>query len=126
MSFQIVRGAETRETVTPSAVMTTLASPTVGGTSRLSLWQVALEAGAAGPVHIIDSEQVWTLLRGNVRCTIEGSAQVLLPGDTIRLAGGVERQFVASESSRFMVCGECGAKAWVANGAPAVTPPWIA
>lgn len=126
MTFHIVRAAEARETVTPSAIMTTLASPSVGGTTRFSLWQVALEAGAAGPVHVIDSEQIWNLVSGAVTCDIAGEIHTLQPGDTLRVAGGVVRQFIASDAARFVVCGESTARAWVPGGADPVTPPWIA
>ena len=41
-----VRAGENRRTETPNATMTTLASPTLGSTAGLSMWQVEMAAGA--------------------------------------------------------------------------------
>ena len=38
--IDVVRAADTRRTETPNATMTTLASPTLGASGGLSLWQV--------------------------------------------------------------------------------------
>jgi quercetin dioxygenase-like cupin family protein len=60
-----------RVTETPNAVMTTYASPTLGST-ELSVWRVEMKASAQGPVHVMDSEQVWTGLSGHARASVPG------------------------------------------------------
>ena len=62
-----VRSGQARRTETPNAVMTTFASPTQGASRELSLWQVDMRAGQAGPEHVFDSEQVWHMLDGTAR-----------------------------------------------------------
>ncbi|HYJ13442.1 MAG TPA: cupin domain-containing protein [Thermomicrobiales bacterium] len=124
--FQTIRATEVRKTVTPNAVMTTLASPTLSGTTHHCLWQVEFEPRASGPHHSMDSEQIWYLESGLVRCEI-GEEEVLLgPGDVIRLAGGVVRRFHAVEASTFIVCGEPGARAATPTTTDGVIPAWIA
>ena len=61
MGRVITRNA-TRETVTPNASMTTLASPTVGGTDGRSLWRVEMTRGACGPLHECNVELIWAVL----------------------------------------------------------------
>ena len=70
--IKVVRNANIRRTQTPNATMTTLASPTLGATEGLSLWKVEMAAGASGPRHVFDSEQLWTVQAGRRR----GSARV--------------------------------------------------
>ncbi|WP_157186849.1 hypothetical protein [Nocardia jiangxiensis] len=62
----VIRTTERRRSETPAGVMTTLASPTVGDTAGLSMWQVDMTAGASGPLHVFDSEQIWTVLDGEL------------------------------------------------------------
>jgi hypothetical protein len=54
----VVKRADARITSTPNATMTTLASPTLGATDGRSLWVVDMTAGATGPMHIFDTEQI--------------------------------------------------------------------
>src|SRR5215469_9563384 len=64
----VIRHADSRRTETPNALMTTLASPTQGGAGH-SVWRVDMRPSQAGPLHAIDTEQVWTVLDGGA--TIE-------------------------------------------------------
>ena len=50
MSLSIVRGKSMRRSETPNAVMTTLASPTQGGTKTVSAWRIVMQPGQQGPV----------------------------------------------------------------------------
>jgi quercetin dioxygenase-like cupin family protein len=100
-----VRNSEVRRTETPNAVMTTLASPSQGPTTALSLWQVAMTAGQRGPSHVFDSEQVWHVLAGKVDIAADGQVVSLVSGDTVVLAAGTERQVRAVTDTQLMVCG---------------------
>lgn len=44
----VIRKSERRRTETPNAVMTTHASPTLGESSELSMWQVQMKEGNPG------------------------------------------------------------------------------
>ncbi|MDL5158432.1 cupin domain-containing protein [Actinomycetospora termitidis] len=122
----VVRRADTRRTETPNAVMTTYASPTLGGSTQ-ALWQVEMMPGAAGPRHTMDVEQVWTVLRGRATVEVSEEAYDLGPGDSIVLAGGVPRRFHADPTHGLtaLVTGRGAAHAEVPGGATSI-PPWIA
>lgn len=122
-----VRAAERRRTETPNATMTTLASPTLGPTAGLSLWQVEMEGGASGPLHVFDREQLWTVLDGELTITVAGTPADLAEGDTIVIPAGVERQVHARIPARALVCGAGDAVVAVpGEELSRGTPPWIA
>jgi quercetin dioxygenase-like cupin family protein len=124
---QLVPQNQTRRIETPNAVMTTLASPTLGRTTDLSLWTVEMNAGSSGPLHRFDSEQLWTVLDGELRVELEGEEVRLVSGDTIVLPAAVERQIHAETDTRTIVCGHADGVAWVsAEDAARGVPPWIA
>jgi quercetin dioxygenase-like cupin family protein len=107
--------------------MTTFASPTLGPTSGSSLWQVEMAAGARGPWHVFDSEQLWTVLEGEASVIVGDQVCALGPGDTIVLPASVERQISATTRVRLVVCGRGDAVVWVpGEDTPRGTPPWIA
>lgn len=125
----IVRTNATRQTITPAAAMTTLMSPTLGGSIQLSLWHTELTPGSSGPDHVIDSEQIWNLCEGSASCLVDGSLVQLQQGDTICIPAGSLRRFAADASSpigaRFLVCGLADALATTPTSEHPVAPPWI-
>ena len=122
-----VRAGERRRSETPNATMTTFASPTLGATTGLSMWQVEMSAGARGPRHVFDSEQVWTVLEGQLAAVVASEKSELRAGDTVVLPAGAERQLAATTDVRVLVCGHGDATARVpGEHAPRGTPPWIA
>ena len=123
----IVRADERRRTQTPNATMTTHASPTLGATTGLSMWQVEMRAGARGPEHVFDTEQAWTITQGQLTIELDGEQATLNPGDTIILPGGVTRQISADSDALALVCGHGTGIARVpGEPTPRGTPPWIA
>jgi quercetin dioxygenase-like cupin family protein len=125
--MNIVRADERRRTETPNATMTTLASPTLGTTIGISLWQVEMLAGARGPEHVFDSEQAWTVIEGELAVTVASEVATLGPGDTIVLPAGTTRQVQPRSDARALVCGHGNAIAEVpGEPAPRGTPAWIA
>jgi quercetin dioxygenase-like cupin family protein len=125
--MSIVRADQRRRTETPNATMTTLASPTLGTTSGLALWQVEMVAGARGPHHVFDSEQAWTVIEGELAVSVASEVAKLGPGDTIVLPAGALRQIEASSDARVLVCGHGDAIVQVpGEPAPRGTPAWIA
>ncbi len=123
---RLIKRAETRTTVTPNATMTTLASPTLGATSGRSLWLVDMTAGATGPSHVFDTEQIWTLLDGDTVIEIEGVSHSLDAGDTLVIPAGAERQVRATTACRMLVTGDATATASVPGESESRgTPAWI-
>ncbi|MCM3882545.1 cupin domain-containing protein [Frankia sp. R82] len=122
----VVRASGMRRTETPNAVMTTVASPTQGPSSRLSMWRVEMRPGQRGPRHIFDSEQVWHVLDGQVEISAGGDLLTLGPGDAIVLAAGLERQISAVTAAHLIVSGHATATATASGEAMAgVVPAWI-
>ena len=123
----VVRTTERRRSETPTGVMTTLASPTLGATTGLSMWEVAMTAGASGPLHVFDSEQIWTVLHGELSVATAGQREDLRSGDTIVIPANLERQVFAQTDVRLFVCGHGNAVAQVpGEPEPRGTPAWIA
>jgi quercetin dioxygenase-like cupin family protein len=122
----LVKREDARTTSTPAATMTTLASPTLGATDGRSLWLVDMAAGATGPVHVIDTEQIWTLLDGTAVIEVDGVAHRLDAGDTLVIPAGAERQVHATTACRMVVTGDATATARVVGESePRGTPAWI-
>ncbi|WP_432944530.1 cupin domain-containing protein [Kribbella sp. CA-253562] len=114
-----------RRTETPNAVMTTYASPTQGS-RKLSVWRVEMKADAQGPVHVMDSEQVWTGLSGQATIAVGAEQVKLTAGEAVVVPGGVERQVTASGEFTAMVAGYGHAKVSVrGEDTDRGTPPWI-
>lgn len=85
--MSVIRSAERRVTETPNAVMTTFASPTLGGAER-AVWRVDMRPGATGPVHVFDVEQVWVVIDGAAGVEIGEEAHALAEGDTAVIPAG--------------------------------------
>ncbi|WP_040733604.1 cupin domain-containing protein [Nocardia tenerifensis] len=122
----LIRHTETRRTETPAGVMTTLASPTQGGTA-LALWRVDVPADRTGPVHFIDTEQIWTVTAGSLTVDLDGTKLTAAEGDTVILPADLPRQVSAgAEGFTAIVTAQASAKAGVPGGDSMVVPPWIA
>lgn len=124
--MEVIRGADARHTETPNAVMTTYASPSQGGSAR-SLWRVEMAPGAQGPVHAMDSEQTWTVLRGSATVTVAGERLDLASGDTVVIPCALERQIAADprDGLAAIVSGSGDSRA-SSPGHETAVPPWIA
>jgi quercetin dioxygenase-like cupin family protein len=122
----LIKHADARTTVTPNATMTTLASPTVGATDGRSLWLVEMAAEARGPLHVFDSEQIWTVLDGRAEIEMDELGHALEPGDTLVIPGAVTRRVYARSDCRMLVCGDGGARVTVVGEEESRgTPAWI-
>lgn len=123
----VVRFNQSRRSETPAGVMTTLASPTLGGAEH-SLWRVDVAPGAPkGPMHVFDVEQVWTFLAGSATVDLDGQSHIIEAGDTVVMPAGAERQVTPDPETGFaaLVTAPAGAKAGVPGGGEGTTPPWI-
>ena len=123
---RLIRRAQARTTVTPNATMTTLASPTLGATAGRSLWLVEMTAQARGPLHVFDSEQIWTVLEGQAAITIGENEYALEVGDTLVIPGGLARRVRASSDCRMAVTGDGAASVTVVGESESRgIPAWI-
>ena len=125
--MSVIHRADQRRTETPNAVMTTLASPTVGGAGR-SLWRVEMQPGAQGPEHSFDVEQVWTVLEGAADVVLDGRTARVEVGDTLVLAPGRTRQITADAEAGLvaMVTSPPEGRASMVDGTDRGVPAWIA
>jgi quercetin dioxygenase-like cupin family protein len=125
-AMPVVRDSDTRRSETPNAVMTTLASPTLGGAGQ-SLWRVEMRPGQAGPPHTFDREQVWTVLAGGATVELAGEAVAVAAGDTIVMPAGAPRRVVSDPGAGMtaIVTAPGDARASRTDGTDAGVPPWI-
>ena len=114
-----------RVTETPNAVMTTYASPTQGS-AELSLWRVEMKDGAQGPLHVFDTEQIWTALTGRATVEVDDRTVELVAGGTVVLPAGANRRITADDAFTAVVAGYGTAKVSVAGeDGDRGTPAWI-
>jgi quercetin dioxygenase-like cupin family protein len=113
----VIRRAATRRTETPNAVMTTLASPTQGGAGQ-AVWRVDMRPGQAGPLHAIDTEQVWTVLDGGATVELDGQALTVGPGDTLILPADAPRRVSADPAAGLaaIAVAPAGTRAYTLDG----------
>lgn len=123
----VIRTEDTRRSETPAAVMTTLASPALGGAER-PVWRVDVVPGApGGPLHVINVEQIWTFTAGGAEVEVAGEAFRVAAGDTVVLPGGAERRVVGDPETGFsaLVTSAAGVRAWtLPREGDGVVPPW--
>jgi quercetin dioxygenase-like cupin family protein len=134
----VIKAAESRRTETPNAVMTTLASPTLGA-SRQSVWRVDMKPGQSGPLHGIDADQVWAVLDGAATVRLGTDQVAVEPGDTVVIPADVPRRITADALKGFaaVVTGPATLRAYVITEPGAgqegaavaagetVAPPWV-
>jgi quercetin dioxygenase-like cupin family protein len=124
--MRLIRSDQTRETSTSNATMHTWASPQLTGTS-LSMWRVTMDPGQRGPEHTFDTDQVWTVIDGQMEALSEGSTERLGTGDAVVFSAGEPRQIACAgdEAVRAIVVCAAGARASTLAGGDHGTPPWI-
>lgn len=114
-----------RVTETPNAVMTTYASPTQGS-AELSLWKVEMKEGGQGPLHVFDSEQIWTVMSGVASVELGDEKLELTAGSTAVFPAGVIRRITADQDFTAVVAGYGTATVTVpGETTDRGTPPWI-
>jgi len=124
MPIRANRGGTVRRTETQNAVMTTLASPTQGDASVLSMWEVDMRQGQCEPDHTVDSEQIWHVTRGEFTIAIEQESVRLGAGDMLVVPEALSRQVTALTDATAVVCG-FGDAIVAIPGEAGTTPPWI-
>ncbi|ARF80587.1 cupin domain-containing protein [Kitasatospora aureofaciens] len=134
----VIRSADARRTETPNAVMTTHASPTQGSTA-LAQWKVEMPADRQGPLHAMDTEQIWTFLTGSAEVDLAGESIAVAAGDTLVLPADAPRRIATAEGFTAVVASPSpshaynpdartpdGACALAPRDAERLLPAWIA
>jgi quercetin dioxygenase-like cupin family protein len=122
-AVSLIRRADQRVHDTPNAAMTTLASPTLGGAAQ-SVWWVRMRPDQVGPEHVMDREQVWTVVAGAVTVEPFGA---LAEGDAIVLPAGAVRQVrPGPDGVSALVTGPGDSRAVLPDGTDRGVPDWIA
>lgn len=124
MSLIPTRGGSGRRNETQNAVMTTLASPTQGETRVLSMWQVDMRRGQRDSDHIVDSEQIWHVIDGELAISVGQESVRLAAGDTLVVPEALVRQVTALSDATAFVCG-FGDALVAAPGEAGTTPVWM-
>jgi quercetin dioxygenase-like cupin family protein len=95
------------------------------GSKEICAWRGEIPAGLVGVPHTISHEEVFYLLTGTLRFSIDGETADLVPGDAaIAPAGsllGLEN--VGEETATMWVSTGVGLSAVLADGST-VSPPW--
>ncbi|GHC59994.1 VOC family protein [Streptomyces cinnamoneus] len=115
----------TAENVTesPNARMTGLAAPSRGST-ELSTWTVAMQAGRTGPEHSISREQVWTVTSGVLEVTCGGRTEKITAGQTLVLPADALRRMHAPQPAEAHVAMRADGVASVPGAEGTRILPW--
>ena len=74
------------------------------GVTAFGLNQIALEPGQRGRIHRhTEQEEVYLVLEGTLTLVVEGEAQVVEPGELVRVAPEVRRQLVNRGPERLVM-----------------------
>lgn len=120
-----IKQAEALTFTTPNAVMTGLAGPSRGA-AELSVWQVQLEPAAAGPVHLIDREQVYLVTEGTMTVVTDGEESQPTAGDAVIIPAGAVRQIrnQGTSATRAIVCMMADGRVTMPDGEDRGLLPW--
>ena len=114
-----------RLTQTPAATMRTYASPSTPVPAPVAIWRTEMTADAAGPVHVVDQDQVVVVVSGRLDAEIDGESASVPAGDALLVPAGSSRRLTAGGGDPLVTVTAAvpGAVAVVAGGDP-VPVPW--
>ena len=122
MSYLPLAGARAVET--PAATMRTYASPSTAIPAPFAVWRTEMAAGAVGPLHVVDVDQVVVVVSGQLHADVDGRKMVVPAGDSALLPAGVERRLAAGPEDLVTVsASQPGGTARIGAGDP-VAVPW--
>lgn len=121
--MNVISESKQRTTTTPAGSMFGLAGPSQGS-SEVSTWRVELAAQGT-PVHVIDREQVWMLVSGEMAVEVEGETGSVRAGQAIVVpAGAVRRLSPVGGPAQALVAMPVGGKAMLPGGQERIPIPW--
>ncbi|AUG77561.1 cupin [Kitasatospora sp. MMS16-BH015] len=106
------------------ATFTSYARP-AGGSRSLAAWRGELPPRLVAPAHTVSHEEVFYVLSGRPRLTIDGECADLVAGDAAVAPAGstLSVENPLDEPARLWVTTEIGLSATLADGT-VLTPPW--
>ncbi len=109
-----VHGARFASFVAPSA-----------GSEQLCAWQVRVAAGVAGQEHRVSHEEVFLVLSGSPRLTVDGESTLLVPGQVALAPAGALLQLDndGPDDAVLWVTTSVGLTAQLEDGST-FAPPW--
>lgn len=120
----VVSESEQRTTRTPAGAMFALAGPSQGST-EVTTWRVEIGADTSTPEHVIDREQVWTLLSGEFEAVVDGETATVKAGQAVILPAGAVRKLTAVGGPAQALCAmPVGGKALIPGGTDKLPLPW--
>ncbi|MEU4097822.1 cupin domain-containing protein [Streptomyces sp. NPDC026673] len=101
------------------------AARTGTGSTELCAWRGEVPAGTTGPAHTISREEVFLVLYGTPRLTLDGEAYDLSPGDVATAPAGSSLALgnPGREPAAVWVTTGVGLEAVLAGGSR-FSPPW--
>src|SRR5574338_328934 len=107
-------------------MVTGLASPS-RGSRETSTWRVVLDPRCTGTPHAVDREEIFVILTGTARATLDGVAHELVAGDTLIVPPHTAFSLANPSSSpcEAIAMFPVGGRARLPGGEPFV-PPWAA
>ena len=95
------------------------------GSAELCAWRVELPAGSVGVVHTITREEIFCVLSGTLRVTLDDAPAVVTSGDVIVLGAGstVSLDNPGDSVATGWVTTSVGLQAELGDGTR-ITPPW--
>lgn len=96
------------------------------GSTELCAWRGEVPAGTEGLPHTISREEVFLLLSGSLRLTIDGESQLLSPGDAAVAPAGTRLDVTnpTTEPATMWVTTSLGLEAELPDGSR-ISPPWV-
>jgi quercetin dioxygenase-like cupin family protein len=97
----------------------------LSGSKELCAWRGEIPAGAKGPLHTVNREEIFHLLTGELLITLDGRTERITAGDTVIINPGVPLgiENPAQETATAWVTTSIGLQAELADGS-VLTPPW--
>ena len=95
------------------------------GSAELCAWRVELPAGSVGVAHTITREEIFCVLSGTLRVTLDGAPSVVASGDVVVLGAGstVSLDNPGDSLATGWVTTSVGLQAELGDGTR-ITPPW--
>jgi quercetin dioxygenase-like cupin family protein len=97
----------------------------LSGSKELCAWRGEIPAGAKGPLHTVNREEIFHLLTGELLITLDGRTERITAGDTVIINPGATLgiENPTQETATAWVTTSIGLQAELADGS-ALTPPW--
>ncbi|MCX4401749.1 cupin domain-containing protein [Streptomyces sp. NPDC059837] len=97
----------------------------LSGSKELCAWRGEIPAGAKGPLHTVNREEIFHLLTGELLITLDGRTERITAGDTAIINPGATLgiENPTQETATAWVTTSIGLQAELADGS-VLTPPW--